>query len=308
MKIGHISDLHILQIDSPKPWQFLNKRLIGGTNLLLNRSKSHSSKVVEAAIKRLDHEHDVDHIAISGDLSNLALDSEFTAAARILRKVRDAENRVSVIPGNHDYYTYESARRRRFERHFDPFMQSDMPAYQVDASYPYCKFLDDDVALIGMNSAKPTPWFFATGEVPREQLDAARGLLDDPKVRDRFKIVMIHHHLMPFEHSTVEYTRRLENAEDVLDALRWNDVDLAIHGHNHHFSTVEIPHLRGTGTLRICEAGSASVGTYDNPYFGGKFNIYHIDDGELTKIETHLFQGRDEGFVRWKERTFEVPV
>lgn len=308
MKLGHISDLHILELDSPRPWQFLNKRLVGGTNLLLNRSSSHSSSVVKTAITHLEQDYGVDHIAISGDLSNLALDSEFAAAARILRTVEDPEYRVSVVPGNHDYYTYESARRRRFERHFDAFMQSDMPAYQVDASYPFCKFLDDDVALIGMNSAKPTPWFFATGEVPGEQLDATRALLDDPKLRDRFKVVMIHHHLVPFEHSTVEYARRLENAADVLETLRWSGVDLAIHGHNHHFSTIELPHLDGPGTLRICEAGSASVGTYDNPFFGGKFNIYHIEDGELLKIETHLFEGRDEGFVQWRERTFEVPL
>lgn len=308
MKLGHISDLHILQLDEPRPWEFLNKRLVGGANLLFNRSKSHSSTVVEAALHHLDADCDVDHIAITGDLSNLALASEFSAAADILSGISDADKRVSVIPGNHDYYTYETARSRRFERFFEPYMRTDLEGYQTDSGYPYCHLRGDDVAIIGMNSAIPTPWFFATGEVDRAQLEAAAALLDDPKVRDRFKVVMIHHHLLPFEHSRVEYSRRLKNADQVLDMMRWHDVDLAIHGHNHHFATLEVPHLRGKGTLRICEAGSTSVGSYEDPYFGGKFNVYHIVDGRLKKIETHLFESHDVGFVQWKEQTFEKQI
>jgi 3',5'-cyclic AMP phosphodiesterase CpdA len=308
MKLGHISDLHILKIDSPRPWQFFNKRLIGGANLLLNRSKSHSSKVVKEALRHLDEDAGVDHIAITGDLSNLALASEFAEAADILSEIKDANQRVSVIPGNHDYYTNETANSRRFEQYFAPYIETDLPGYRTESGYPFCQFKNDDVAIIGMNSAIPTPWFFATGEVDRAQLEATAALLDDPKVRDRFKVVMIHHHLLPFAHSRVEYSRRLKNAGDVLDMMRWHDVDLAIHGHNHHFATIEVPHLRGKGTLRVCEAGSASVGSYDDPFFGGKFNVYHIEQGRLKKIETHLFESHDVGFVQWRQQTFEQQI
>ncbi len=308
MKLGHISDLHILKLDDPRPWEFLNKRLVGGANLLLKRSKSHSSRVVEAALHHLDQDCEVDHIAITGDLSNLALASEFGEAAAMLADIPEADQRLSVIPGNHDYYTHETARSRRFEQFFGRYMRSDVDGYTTASGYPYCHLRGDDVAIIGMNSAIPTPWFFATGRVDDAQLEAAAGLLDDPAVRDRFKVVMIHHHLLPFEHSRVEYSRRLINAGDVLDVMRWHDVDLVIHGHNHHFATLEVPHLRGRGTLRVCEAGSTSVGAYDDPYFGGKFNVYHIEHGRLLKIETHLFEGYDEGFVQWKEQTFEQRV
>lgn len=308
MKLGHISDLHILKLDNPRPWEFLNKRLVGGANLLFNRSKSHSSGVVREALRHLDEDSGVDHIAITGDLSNLALASEFAEAADILGDIADCDTRVSVVPGNHDYYTYETARSQRFERYFSRFMQSDLPSYRTQAGYPYCKLIDDHVAIIGMNSAIPSPPLFAIGEVDKRQIEATAALLDDPKVRDRYKVVMIHHHLMPFEHSRVEYSRRLVNAEAVLEMMRWHDVDLAIHGHNHHFATLEIPHLRGQGTLRICEAGSTSVGTYDDPYFGGKFNVYDIQDGRLQTIETHLFESHDVGFVQWKEQTFEKRI
>lgn len=308
MKIGHISDLHILKLEDPRPWEFFNKRLVGGANLLFKRSKSHSSRVVREALRHLDEDCAVDHIAITGDLSNLALASEFAEAADILAEIPFSEERVSVIPGNHDYYTRETEATRRFERYFAPYMKTDVPGYRTESGYPFCQLKDDDVAIIGMKSAVPTPWFFATGEVDQMQLDATAALLDDPKVRDRFKIVMIHHHLVPFEHSRVEYSRRLTNADEVLEMLRWRDVDLAIHGHNHHFATIELPHLRGKGTLRICEAGSTSVGSYDDPYFGGKFNVYHVEDGRLLKIETHLFESHDVGFVQWREQAFEQRI
>jgi 3',5'-cyclic AMP phosphodiesterase CpdA len=303
-KIGHISDIHILELDNPKPWEFLNKRFLGGINVLMNRSDDHSIEVVREALSHLDGE-DIDHVAISGDVTNLAFDSEFRAVADIIGELRDATGRVSIVPGNHDYYTREAAESRRFERHFAAYLDSDLPSYQLETGYPFCKFLNDDIALVGLNSGIPTPWLFATGEVRQDELRAAEALLEDPELRDRFTIVMVHHHLVPFEHSRVEYTRRMVNAEQVLQVMREQCVDLVMHGHNHHFATIEIPHLGGPGTLRICEAGSTSLSEYSDPKFGGKYNIYHIDDGHLAKIETHLYEGEELGFVHWRERTFE---
>jgi len=108
--------------------------------------------------------------------------------------------------------------------------------------------------------------------------------------------------------SRVEWLRRLVDAEAVLGMLRHCDVDLVIHGHNHHFSTLEVPHLRGTGTMRICEAGSTSTTTYTDPRFGGKYNVYHIEDGRLLRIDTHLYEAHENAFVHWHEQTFEQHV
>lgn len=306
MKIGHISDLHILEVDEVRPWHFLNKRLVGATNLLLKRGKRHSTAVVELALGRLE-ELGVDHIAITGDLTNLALPSEFRAARRVVGSIRDARSRVSLIPGNHDYYTPDAETDRRFETAFADYLVSDLPAYQQRSGYPFCK-LRGDVAIVGLNSGIATLPLYATGFVRPDELDATRALLADPQLAQRFVVVMIHHHLLPFEHSRVEYLRRLTNASDVLRVLREHNVDLAIHGHNHHFSTVELPHLGGRGVLRICEAGSTSTAHYSRAEFGGKFNVYHIEDGHLAKIETHLFEARDDAFVHWNEQVFEQIV
>lgn len=306
MRIGHISDLHILDLDKPRPLQFLNKRIIGGINLLLNRSNAHSTKVVHRALEHLDS-MDVDHIVISGDLTNLALDSEFTAAAEIVATIRDADNRVSIVPGNHDYYTPGAVRDRRFEKYFDPYLKSDLPEYQLEDGYPFCH-LRGDVAIVGMNSGIATPWLFATGRVADDELEAAERLLADPEVQSRFKLVVVHHPLMADEHHTIQFNRRLLNSEDVLDVIRRNDVDLVLHGHNHYFSTLRVPKLGSPGTTYICEAGSTSSSLSEDPTMSGKFNIYTVEDGELRELESHLFESHETGFVPWQSEVFRQRI
>ncbi len=296
-----------MEIADVRPWHFLNKRLIGGTNLLVKRGKRHQVAVIEKALSRLD-EIGVDHIAITGDLTNLALPSEFEAARRVVDAISGGSDRVSIIPGNHDYYTADAERERRFETTFDAYLQSDLPAYQQPSGYPFCHLRGDDVAIVGLNSGIPTLPLYATGRVRDDELVATEALLADPKVRDRFKVVMIHHPLTQFEHSKFDYIRRLINAKEVLRVLRHGNVDLAIHGHNHHFATLEFPHLGGPGTLRVCEAGSTSTAHYSREEFGGKFNVYHIEDGALTKIETHLFEAHANAFVHWREHVFEERI
>lgn len=301
IKIGHISDLHVFDLKNKSPGRFLNKRLIGGANLLFKRSKAHSPQAVERAIQHLVEDHDVDHIAISGDLSNLALREEFLAADKLISAIPNATDCVSVVPGNHDYYIPSIERDRDFERVFSPYMKSAVNHYTLETGYPYCKFIGDDVVLIGLNSAIASPPMFAIGEVDERELRALEAMLDDPLVAPRFKVVMLHHPLLPFEHSKVEYTRRLVNASDVLEILRRTNVDMAIHGHNHYYDHVEVPHLGAPGTLHICEAGSTSIAHASNEMFGGKFNIYHIDGKSLVKIETHIFESQDSSFRPWRE-------
>ncbi len=307
MRIGHISDLHILELDDPGPLKFLNKRLVGGLNLLLKRSDAHSTKVVEQALEHLD-DLGVDHIVISGDLTNLALDSEFAAARRIVDGLRGGHDRVSVVPGNHDYYTPGAVRDNRFERHFDPYLRSDLPDYQLESGYPFCH-LRAGVAVVGLNSGIASPWLFATGKVDADELAAADSLLDHPELRDRFKIVVVHHPLLPDEHHPIQFNRRLLNAQDVLAMVRQKDVDLVLHGHNHYFSLLKVPKLGSPGTTYICEAGSTSVAMGGgDPMMSGKFNIYTVEDGLLAEVESHLFESYEAGFLPWKTEVFRRTI
>lgn len=298
--LGHLSDIHIAARAKLKPTRFLNKRLLGGANLLLKRHKKHDNNVAIKALAYLTAKR-VDHIAISGDLTNLALSEEYAAAHAIIDQVPNANEYVSVVPGNHDYYIRNNQKFRSFERRFQAHLHSDLPSYQIDDAYPFCKLFGEHVALIGINTGIPTPWFIAQGHVDERQLRALSKLLQDPILEHRAKIVMLHHPLLPFEHTPFQKPRQLRNDKAVLEILRRHDVDVAIHGHNHHFSITPLPHLSGHGTLYVCETSSSSVVDSQDPYFKGGLNIYNFDGPRLASIERHIYDASSQDFALWQQ-------
>ena len=64
---------------------------------------------------------DWDHLVISGDLTQLALPEEFARARMALRPVLKDQERVSIVPGNHDYYVSETEESDNFHSYFGSF-------------------------------------------------------------------------------------------------------------------------------------------------------------------------------------------
>ncbi len=63
-----------------------------------------------------------DHIAITGDVVNLAIEAEFAPALKWLKSV-GSPDRVTVIPGNHDAYV--RATQHRFAEVFADYLRGD---------------------------------------------------------------------------------------------------------------------------------------------------------------------------------------
>lgn len=303
MQLAHLSDIHVFAMGRLRPWRFLNKRILGGTNLLLHRRKAHGRDLAQRALDKVV-ELGVDHICVSGDLTNLALVEEFDAARDLLDAVPGAPHNLSVVPGNHDYYVRSAAKARRFETTFESYLKSDLPEYQLPSRYPYCH-IRGEAAVIGLNSGIPTPYFVSGGRVDPDELEAACRMLDDPRLDGLLKVVMVHHHVLPFEHTRTELPRRMFNAELVLRRLRQHDADMIIHGHNHFFQIHEVPQLRGDGTVLICEPGSAVVAKASRPEKVGKFNVYDIEGGRLQAIRTYIWDDDAQDFVPWRARAFD---
>jgi 3',5'-cyclic AMP phosphodiesterase CpdA len=303
VRLAHLSDIHIHNLENVRPWRFLNKRATGGLNLLLGRSGKHDNAVVQAA---LDTTRDlgVDHTVVTGDLSNLSLESEFEAARAMLEPYSAA---LSVIPGNHDYYTRGSVRSSRFESYFAPWMASDVDLEGGAEVYPYAKLLGDQVALVGINSCIVSPPTFAVGRVGEAQLDRLDRLLGSPALQDRFVVAATHHHLVPPLHTNPrkEFFRQMQDREAVKAVLTKHGVGLAIHGHNHQHGLIALDRPDG-GTTWVAEAGSTSVAKFSDPHYGGKFNVYDIVDGALRSVETWLFRPDAAVFTPWRTWTRET--
>src|SRR4051812_31501957 len=78
-KLAHLSDPHLAPLPRPNPRELLSKRGLGYINWLRKRRSIHRPEVLAALVADLKAQTP-DHIAVTGDLVNLSLTSEFAPA------------------------------------------------------------------------------------------------------------------------------------------------------------------------------------------------------------------------------------
>jgi len=257
--LAHLSDLHLLELEGCNPLDFLGKRAIGGLNLLTGRRAAYSWAAARALIDDL-REQAPDHVVVTGDVSNLALPAEFARVAGLLGELGDRQ-RLSLVPGNHDAYTFAAARRRHFDRAFAPWLVSDLPAVTAGgdgACYPWVKLLGP-IALVGLSSARPSPPFFATGMVGVAQRRRLQELLEHRELAQRFVVVLLHHPLTPCLEHKDHWLRRLQDEAEVQSLLLAAGVQLVLHGHDHLVRDERLPRPGGGPPLRLLGATSSTL-------------------------------------------------
>ena len=99
--LAHLSDPH-LPMPQARPVQLLNKRATGYYNWWRHRVHLHVPEALAGIVADIKAQRP-DHIALTGDLVNVALPQEFRRAAEWLAAF-DTPDRITVIPGNHDAY------------------------------------------------------------------------------------------------------------------------------------------------------------------------------------------------------------
>ena len=81
--LAHVSDLHLPLQAAPRWRDLVGKRILGYLSYRLKRKMVHDRAVLAALVDDLRH-HAPDHVAITGDLTNIALPEEFTHSAQWL--------------------------------------------------------------------------------------------------------------------------------------------------------------------------------------------------------------------------------
>jgi 3',5'-cyclic AMP phosphodiesterase CpdA len=254
LKIFHISDLHFQTGGPDLLWlrHGWRRAIAHGRHLLGGRRRLFLE--VEDVVRRLLAEAErlgASHLVVSGDLTTLALPEEFEAARAALAGWAD---RMTIIPGNHDRYTPESGRDRVFERAFGQALRSDLPDLCAEGEYPLVKLVGDEVALVGLCSARVTPLpGIAAGWVGALQRRALEAILRDPRLDGRAKLVVVHHGPFRPNGRPDRPQHGLFDAEALLDVAARADVTALLHGHIHHRYRVA-----GPGGLSIFCAGSST--------------------------------------------------
>jgi 3',5'-cyclic AMP phosphodiesterase CpdA len=296
MRIAHFSDLHVLALQGIGARRFLNKRFTGWVNLKLKREHKHRPAYVREVAREVT-EAKVDHLIITGDLTNLALEQEFEAVLELLEvELGLGPSQISIVPGNHDLYTRGALRSKRFSTFFAPFMQSDLPDLAADIAlgrFPFVK-LRGPLAIIGLSSAVPRPPLVASGELGVRQLEALERILAHDEVKRRTPVLALHHpvHNPPSRMKTL--LEGLWDADDLVDALAAVPHGLLVHGHLHKRVQQHVP--TRAGRLLAVGATSASLHHDDEHRMAG-FNLYDFNGaGELEGVEAHVFDPETKTF------------
>ena len=296
MRIAHFSDLHLLSLEGVGAHRFLNKRLSGYANLRFKRNHVHRAAYVTAIAKEIQR-CKVDHVCITGDLTNLALEQEFELARRVIEDELGLDPKdVTVVPGNHDLYTRGALRSGRFTTYFAKYMVSDLPELAVDIGvgrFPVVK-LRGPAAIIGLSSAVPRLPLVAAGELGHAQLEALARVLDHPEVARRTPVVALHHPA----HNPASWLKTmlegLHDADELWQRLEHLRRGMILHGHLHR--RIQRKHATPSGSLHHVGATSASLFHLDDTKMAG-FNVYEIDDaGDVASVACEVFDPETQVF------------
>jgi 3',5'-cyclic AMP phosphodiesterase CpdA len=265
-RLAHLSDLHIGPLPKAELRTLLGKRALGYLSWHLRKRRIHRLEVL-AALRRDLQAVGLDHIAITGDLVNVALPAEFLQAADWLRALGPPEW-ISVVPGNHE--AYGPVRTEESLALWADFMSPD-EAPARPTTFPYLR-RRGPLALIGLSSASVSPPGFATGRLGPGQLAELDRLLAELGDTRCYRVVLLHH--PPLEGANT-WRKRLIDAGPLRDIIETRGADLVLHGHEHVSSRGS---LEGQdGPLPVIGVPSAS--SFDpRPERAAQYQIHAIED------------------------------
>jgi len=272
--LAHLSDPHLPPLPAVRWRDLAGKRALGYLNWTRNRHKYHRREVLDALVADMQAQRP-DHIAVTGDLVNLALEAEFRPARAWLESVGTPEH-VTVVPGNHDIYV--RATKHRFAATFGDYLRGDAEGHAA-APFPFLR-RHGPIALIGVSSAVPTLPLMATGTLGRTQLEALERTLSQLSSEQAFRVLLVHHPLRSDSH-----IKRLTDSLPLQALLKRHGVELVLHGHDHIHSTMWI---EGAGR-QIPAIGVPSASALAHRHYpAAAYNLFTIerDGGQWRCVQT----------------------
>ena len=273
MRLIHLTDPHLSNLDSCSFFKVKGKRKSGYLSWYTKRQYIHRPEILERLTQAI-HDESPDQILLTGDLVHIGLEHEIVEAARWLRRLGTPQQ-VMLIPGNHDNYAPDSLCAMR--RHWGDYLPAqDTEINDYTAAYPVERTAKG-LRILGVNSSCVTRIFSATGELGKAQLSRLRQTLAGPESspagkssnRSAFTCLLIHHPPLP---GMTKQRKALRDAGDLQLVIEEQQPDLVLYGHIH--CNREGQH----GEVRtFCTASASSVNN----------SSYRVFDVEQTKDGWH---------------------
>jgi len=285
-KILHFSDIHIgFSFKKLRPHTILNKRAIGIANLLRGRAKYFDDAIEKMeALVRFKNRHNIDIVINTGDYTALGLEHELEVARECVEPLMHPLDRYITVPGNHDIYVLEANSHYRFSANFCNVLHSDMPQYCQKGHWPLIRLIDNDIAVIALNSAKPNPYpWRSDGHIPTIQLNALKKILQDEKIKNRFIFVITHYAPRLANGQPDTHLHGLHNADEFLEICQGIQKGAILFGHIHKTYRVKLDSLKA----ELFCAGSATMDEREGAW------MYELDESYTLTAKQLYWDGSE---------------
>lgn len=264
MRLVLFGDIHLYRLWL-MPWQLLSKRILGQTNLILNRRQRFEHErlgpMIEKAIAL-----EPDMCLLSGDVSTTSLKREFEDVKAALKPIADRVPTV-LVPGNHDRYTFSAARSRLFDR-----MLSDW----VPQAFPHTRELTDRWRLLALDSAVPRV-YNARGRLGREQFEKAKAYIQS--LDESQGLVVLCHYPCAIPKGVHEHESHALQERDALREVLENCRARVVYIHGHIHKPWHHEPGDGSGVPFTCtDTGSPCMTSQTHPTGQGFYEIELPDD------------------------------
>lgn len=268
-RLAHLSDIHLGPLPDLAYRDLVSKRITGYINWRRNRRANLHEGVIDAIVADMLAAAP-DHIAVTGDLMNLALSGEIELSRLWLEALGEPTD-VSVVPGNHDAYVPGALDKACAA--WGPWMHGDGMAEPARrGKFPYLR-VRDGIAIIGVSSARATAPFLASGFFGETQAERLGAMLEDARARDLCRVILIHH---PPVRGAAAAHKRLLGIGRFQQVIRGHGAELVLHGHTHLPTTYRIDGRDAeVPVVGVAAAGQAAKG--ERP--PGQYNLITIEGG-----------------------------
>ncbi|MFQ6083634.1 MAG: metallophosphoesterase family protein [Candidatus Aminicenantia bacterium] len=294
MRIAHISDIHIHK-----------RKGLSRYNIFYALFKAFNTRidlnlldVLISDLKTLKGKNELNHVVITGDITNTNHSEEFEVFIEKFKQLDDTDwyesKFLSVVPGNHD-----RAHAGNFSK---KFLRRIYPNHYKDKDlHPIVKSLGNDIGLILVDSTGEFPLssllLGSLGKIDRRQYKRLIEILKRNK--DRFKILALHHHplIVPYYRQAAQLAI-LRKARKYLTDFYSLGVDLILHGHRHYpFNWKHKPTPLSSHKMTVICAPSVARSIQDHTTIFNAYNIYQIEDNKVIIKQ----RGYIDGQYKWLE-------
>ncbi len=262
--LAHLSDIHLSPMPEVGLRDLFGKRLTGFMNWKLKRHGELNSETLSRLVQHMQAQNP-DFTAVTGDLTNLALDAEVRRAGDWLSALGSAD-RIAVCPGNHDAYVPGALENA--QNHWNEYLKGETLEGQA---FPFVRRVGD-VAIVSCSSAVPTPPFMAVGRFEEKQAARLSRILKLLGDAGYFRAVLIHH---PPNAELQHPSFGLKGHRIFRRVIAEQGAELILHGHTHRSSIHHIPGKdHEVPVIGVAAASAAQGGTLDDP---ARYNLFQIE-------------------------------